>query len=139
MELKPPQYSIERREKINARILHADDDESLKRVLNSLLNRRYSSVESVHDGSILLERLNAPNLTYDLVVSDNNMPEMDGIEALRRLRASGNKVPFILLTGLPSQSLQDEVKKLGGIFLTKPVNFGVLYNSIDNIVEPPKV
>jgi DNA-binding response OmpR family regulator len=36
---------------------------------------------------------------YDAVVSDFQMPEMDGIELLRKIRTSGNTVPFILFTG----------------------------------------
>ena len=39
------------------------------------------------------------SMKYDAIISDYEMPKMDGIEFLKRVRASGNTIPFILFTG----------------------------------------
>jgi DNA-binding NarL/FixJ family response regulator len=80
------------------RILVVDDDTTLRMALSRYLERRGYLVDDVGSG---VEALNAfEDNPPDLVVSDVMMPEMDGFEFCRRLRAtrSGQLVPFIFLS-----------------------------------------
>jgi DNA-binding NarL/FixJ family response regulator len=80
------------------RILVVDDDTTLRMALTRYLEKRGYGVQSVGSGSEALTAFeqNPP----DLIVSDVMMPEMDGFEFCRRLRASrsGQLVPFIFLS-----------------------------------------
>ena len=53
----------------------------------------------------------------DLVLSDWNMPEMNGIDALARLRASGNQVPFGFVTSEGSEEMRARAVAAGALFL----------------------
>ncbi|MEO8892294.1 MAG: response regulator, partial [Coleofasciculaceae cyanobacterium] len=81
------------------KILVVDDDRTMRTVLTRYLENRGYQVEQVTSGAEALVAVakNPP----DLVVSDVMMPEMDGLEFCRRLRAtpSGQLMPFIFLSG----------------------------------------
>lgn len=90
------------------RILIVDDDITLKTALIRYLQNRGYSVEEASSGAeaLSLFEQNPP----DVVVSDVMMPEMDGLEFCRRLRAtrSGQLVPFIFLSG--RKELDDRIQ-----------------------------
>jgi len=67
-------------------------------------------VETARNGAEALAVFNADG-DIGLVISDMNMPGMDGLELLARLRQTGRMVPFILLTGdqIPGKSVHPEV------------------------------
>ncbi|MFA4848553.1 MAG: PAS domain S-box protein [Methanoregula sp.] len=80
------------------RILYVDDEPDLLEIAKIFLE---------HDGEITVDTRNSaiPALPlldsrqHDAVISDYQMPDMDGIEFLKKVRASGNNIPFILFTG----------------------------------------
>jgi len=105
------------------KILVVDDDRTLRITLTRALENMGYQVEQVSSGAEALEACvkNPP----DLVVSDVMMPEMDGIEFCRRLRAtpSGQLMPFIFLSG--KGELEDRIHghSIGADdYLIKPVN-----------------
>ena len=72
-----------------------------------------------------------------LVVSDYNMPGMNGLELLKALRSDAKtaKVGFILVTGSPDQSLIDKGRQLGmNNYLKKPFNHGDLMVCISRVL-----
>jgi CheY-like chemotaxis protein len=81
------------------RILVAEDDESLMRVLCFKVEKAGFSVQSAHDG---LEAWNfACDEKFDLVITDNHMPNMTGTELCQKLAdlAGYQSVPIVMLTG----------------------------------------
>ena len=79
-----------------ARILLVEDDPSLARGLGALLKAAGYSVDIAEDGEIALElALSEP---YALITLDIGLPELDGFEVLRRLRAQQLKTPVLILT-----------------------------------------
>jgi two-component system chemotaxis response regulator CheY len=70
------------------RALIVDDSRSLRAYLRSLLEEKGIRCEEATSGSAGLNRLNS-DLPFDLVLLDWNMPEMSGLEMLKRLRAEG--------------------------------------------------
>lgn len=78
------------------RVLAAEDNAGNRHVLQALLEPLAVSLTLVEDGAQALEAL--ANGPYDMVLMDANMPVMDGLTALRAIRASGSAIPVWMLT-----------------------------------------
>lgn len=101
------------------RLLLAEDEKSLSRAVKAILEKNNFSVDAVYDGAEALEYLESGN--YDGVIMDVMMPKMDGITALKKLRAAGNMVPVLVLTA--KSEIDDKVEGLdsgANDYLTKP-------------------
>ena len=101
------------------RILLAEDERSLARAIVKIFEKNNYSADAVHNGEDALEYLESGN--YDVVVMDIMMPKMDGITALKKLRAGGNQIPVLMLTA--KAEIDDKVLGLdsgANYYLTKP-------------------
>lgn len=101
------------------KILIAEDDPSLRRVLIALLGKNSYSVDAVGDGEEALEYLHLGS--YDGVILDIMMPRMDGLEVLTVLRRENNRVPVLMLTA--KAEIDDKVAGLdlgANDYMTKP-------------------
>ncbi|MDD1685043.1 MAG: response regulator, partial [Methanoregula sp.] len=79
-------------------ILYVDDEPGLLEVGKLFLEQSGQfSVETATSATQALEVLHSRH--YDAIISDYQMPGMDGIEFLKRVRSSGNTIPFIIFTG----------------------------------------
>ena len=78
------------------RVLIADDHAVVAAALGELLKDRFDIVGIVHDGRALLEA--AGRLRPDVVVTDISMPQLNGLDAIRRLRASHPETRVVVLT-----------------------------------------
>lgn len=78
------------------RILVADDEKDLVSALEELLKRERYTVDTVFDGQSAYDYASSDN--YDCIILDIMLPDIDGLEVLRRLRADGIKTPILLLT-----------------------------------------
>jgi CheY-like chemotaxis protein len=80
------------------RVMVVDDDSRMRQVLAKLLTSAgFDAVEEVGDGQEALTRLEA--VRVDLIVTDCQMPRMDGIALVTALRAKGDSTPVIMLSG----------------------------------------
>ena len=105
------------------RILVADDEPEMTRVLEALLTREHFSVDVVHDGQDALHYGLAQN--YDCLVLDIMMPGRDGLEVLHQLREKGVATPVLLLTA--KGEVSDRIKGLNAgadDYLSKPFAMG---------------
>lgn len=89
-------------------ILVAEDERDLNVGLKALLGRSGYQVDTVFNGEDALEYVHAK--TYDGIILDWMMPQMDGVEALRRIRAEGIRTPCLLLTA--RDAVEDRVAGL---------------------------
>jgi excisionase family DNA binding protein len=106
--------------KSRSRVLLVDDEESIRRLLSRMLESAYD-VEAAADGESALRLLREPDAHYDLLVSDLNMPGMDGLALIREARRIDSALPAIVITGYSSESLAIEALNLGVAgYLTKP-------------------
>ena len=78
------------------RVLLADDHAALREALSQLLADATELVGQVSDGRQLVE--SARRLLPDVVVTDMAMPQMNGLDAIRQLKAEGSTARFIVLT-----------------------------------------
>ncbi|HIK29299.1 MAG: response regulator transcription factor [Oscillatoriaceae bacterium SKW80] len=103
------------------RILVVDDDPDCQTLVGTYLEHLGYQVELASSGVEALERFEKN--PHDLVISDAIMPEMDGFEFCRRLRATraGQLVPFIFLSGQADLKARVEGHEIGGDdYLVKP-------------------
>lgn len=118
-------------------LLVADDDDTVRATLRRAFSSRGYEVTAVGDGVEALEALTRHDI--DLVVTDINMPTMDGIELVRRLveRQPGLKVIAISGGGLlPKDELLTDARLLGAVeVLEKPFDVGVLLDRVDRVLE----
>lgn len=79
-------------------VLHVDDDESFRELVVKFLRRTDEAIRVVSVGDVAdgVERLRTDDI--DCVLSDYEMPEMDGLDFLSRVRAFSTRLPFILYT-----------------------------------------
>src|SRR5262249_23127707 len=92
-------------------VLLADDHAIVVEGLVSLLQREFSLVGTVPDGSHLIDA--ARRLQPDVIVADMAMPGLSGIEALRRLKLEGNPAKVIILTMHADAQLAAEALRAG--------------------------
>lgn len=107
------------------RILVAEDDIDLNEIIVKKLRAEGYAVDSCYTGLEVLDYLNS--VQYDVAVLDIMMPEMDGLEAVRRMRANKNLTPVIFLTA--RDTIADKVKGLdmgANDYLVKPFSFDEL-------------
>ncbi|MGB8820684.1 MAG: response regulator, partial [Methanoregula sp.] len=96
-------------------ILYVDDEASLLEVGKLFLERSGQfPVDVITSAPAALELLKTGN--YDAIVSDYQMPEMDGIAFLKKVRSSGNTIPFILFTGRGREEIAIQALNQGADF-----------------------
>ena len=96
-------------------ILYVDDEESLLEVGKLFLERSGQfSVDIITSAPEALALLDTE--TYDAIVSDYQMPGMDGIAFLKKVRSSGNTIPFILFTGRGREEVAIQALNQGADF-----------------------
>jgi CheY-like chemotaxis protein len=123
-----------------ASILIADDDASNREVLSYYLRRQGYDVHAVADGELALAAIAAR--TFALVLLDVVMPGLDGLEALRRIRAShgARELPVILFTGLDAPDAFDAAGELGAnAWLAKPYQLADLLAAVRTQIASPTV
>jgi DNA-binding response OmpR family regulator len=101
------------------RLLLAEDEQELSHALVTVLKHNNYSVDAVYNGQDALDYLNVGN--YDGAILDIMMPKMDGITVLKKVRASGNSIPILMLTA--KAEIDDRVLGLDSgadDYLTKP-------------------
>lgn len=109
-----------------ARILIADDDAAMRTVVADTLEtdgyrvRVASSGRAFLDAIVSIDGGQHAMDGVDLVVIDNRMPGMTGLEALRRLRRTERTTPAILMTAYPGPEVEAEATGLDATVLPKP-------------------
>lgn len=119
----------------NMRILVVDDHESMRRIEKQLLNDLgYSNVDMADDGETALPMLKTGD--YDFVISDWNMPKMEGLELLKAIRADTaiSKLPVLMVTAESKKEKIIEAAQAGvNDYVVKPFNAEILKNKISRI------
>ena len=116
---------IEVAEVQGGRVLVVDDDPDVREAVETALELEGHRVTTATDGLAALQRL--AQSEFDAVVLDVLMPNLDGFEVCRRLRAAGNRTPVLILTARDSE--EDTIRGLdlgADDYLVKPFALGEL-------------
>ena len=97
---------------IRSRILLVDDEESIRKLLSRMLESTYD-VEVAADGDAAIRLLREPDAHYDLLISDLNMPGMDGLTLIREAQRIDPALPAVVITGYSTESSAIEALNLG--------------------------
>ncbi|EJJ28829.1 response regulator [Rhizobium sp. CF142] len=109
-----------------------DDDVEFLAALGSLVRSLGCKVESFSSAELLIDRANF--LDFACVISDINMPKVDGVELIDILRRKAEDVPIILMTGRGAPELEEKAYSCGARgFVTKPFGFEELASSLKEI------
>ena len=119
-----------------AKILVVDDEQNLRIVVQKEMRRQGHEVETASDGEAAWNMLEEED--FDVLLTDINMPRLDGIELLRRLRKKVQNPPeVIMLTGQATVENAIEAMKLGAYdYLTKPYRITELSALVNRKREP---
>jgi CheY-like chemotaxis protein len=139
-EFKPQQVSqgLENKEKVNLRILYAEDYPALQKMMMLVLQERYTEVVAVSSGQELLNILNSSNYNFDLVITDNSMPPgISGVEAIRRIREKNKEILIIMMSS--DDSVATAIKRsYNAYFIDKGAPRDSIYSTIENLVKDNK-
>ena len=102
-------------------VLVVDDDQSVRSMLSFVLGKDGYQVEEAHSGADALRKLKGRS--YDLVISDIRMPDLNGIELLKKIKTHDPELPVIMITAYAATHDAIEAMKLGAEdYVTKPFN-----------------
>ncbi|HEY4188739.1 MAG TPA: response regulator [Polyangia bacterium] len=120
-------------EERSLRILLAEDNHELRRLLSFVLRREGHEVVEAHDGSELLEALafsivEGDGQNFDAVICEQSLPGIPGLSVLAGLRARDRAMPFILITANPE--VQGQARRLGAVVLDRPLTVGAIRHAV---------
>lgn len=95
------------------RVLVAEDSAELRDSIAAVLRSVGFDVAIACDGQELLEAFDGGRMQPDVVLADVQLPPVDGVEAMRRLRTAGVETPFVFMTGLVGAALASLKRNLG--------------------------
>ncbi|TAH24319.1 MAG: response regulator [Cytophagales bacterium] len=117
-------------------LLVIDDSKSILSVISYIFSSKYNVIKKTN-GKDALDWMHSGNLP-DVIVSDLNMPEMDGFEFLRHLKSSGlfEDIPLVVLSSNDNSVERIKCLKMGADdYLIKPFNPEELDARIQNIIK----
>jgi len=116
------------------RILIVDDEEVISNLLAQRLRKEGYLCETASNGKEGLKLFYRK--TYSLIISDIKMPEMNGIELLKRVKSIHPKMKFIILTAYPEIEMAVEAIRLGACdFILKPADLDLVVFSVNKALE----
>jgi CheY-like chemotaxis protein len=127
VENYPPRSSNRVRGKnMNPKILIVEDDDFSRGAMEKVLQSYCYEAYSCQDGKEAISRLEDDS--FDILITDLQMPGMDGFELIRKAKMIQPDLPTILITGFPTEEIQSKAKeeRVDGFFF-KPVDWDELY------------
>lgn len=119
-------------------IVIIDDDDMFRDTLQMNLEDEGFAVRTFSDGRTALDYFSESGIA-DVVLLDWRMPQMDGLEVLRRMRDAGVEIPVIFLTSLSDQIYEEAALDRGAVdFVEKSRSFSIVLRRIQLIAEGTK-
>ncbi|CAK7064002.1 MAG: Chemotaxis protein CheY [Desulfovibrio sp.] len=119
----------------NMRVLVVDDFSTMRRIIKNILRQLgFTNVVEADDGTTAWDILNKDKIEF--IISDWNMPQMTGIELLRKVRASEEfcDLPFLMVTAEAQQeNIIEAVQAKVSNYIVKPFTADVMKQKIDKI------
>jgi signal transduction histidine kinase len=120
------------------RVLVADDDEALLRVIGRALRRGGFEVVAVGDGQEALERFSADPGGYAAAILDHQMPRMDGVQCMAAVREQRADFPVVLISGATDAMGYGTRDAEPTVVLRKPIDLVTLLEGVEHALHPPR-
>ena len=123
-------------------ILVVDDSAAIRKILQRVLRQTGMAIHTIHeagDGQEALSLLGTQ--TVDLILSDINMPKMDGLQMLAAIKASDRwrHIPVVMITTEGGETKVAEAVKLGAAgYVRKPFTADQIKEKLAGIIEPAR-
>lgn len=123
----------------NLKFLVVDDFSTMRRIIRNLLKELgYLNIEEAEDGAQALSKIERGD--FDFIVSDWNMPNMDGITMLKNIRASSNpkiaKLPVLMVTAeAKKENIIEAAQSKASGYVVKPFTSATLEEKLTKIFE----
>ena len=115
------------------RILIVDDEPIVGERLSSSLSKDGHDVEAYTDPAVALRTVESK--TFDMVICDIRMGEIDGLQVMERVLAESPRTKFIMITGYATLELARESLTKGAFdFIAKPFKLGEIRKTIDKAI-----
>jgi len=118
------------------RILVVDDDASLRHLVGTTLAEEGFEVQEAVDGADALAKMATE--AYDAVVSDLQMPRLDGLSLLREIRRRGTEVPVIIQTAHLDASIETVLRRAGACRVLSKGRLEELLLSLGQVIGSSK-
>lgn len=119
-------------------VLVVDDDEDTRELLAEVLRHRGFTVTTSDSGSECLAAIARADVNIAVVLTDVEMPGMNGIELCRRIRSDYPRIVAIVMSGRLTPSTIEEVERSGATaFLKKPVDISTLDRMLRTVAAIP--
>ena len=117
----------------NQKILIAEDDQGMRINLFEALTQQGFDVSVAENGSMALDKLQSSS--FDLLISDIKMPEIDGLELLQKVRVTQPGLPAIIITGFATVNSAVEAMKRGAAdYILKPFPMEVILETVKRVL-----
>lgn len=131
--------------KANMKILVVDDMATMRKIIKNMLNKiGFTNIVEADDGATALPQIDSAielGEPFEFVISDWNMPNMSGLDFLKKLRAREDtkKLPFLMITAEAEQSNVITAVQAGvSNYIVKPFSAQTLKEKIDKIFNTGK-
>ena len=122
-------------------VLYVEDEDSAREITAKMLKRFFNNVEACEnglEGYLSFQKKHANQEIYDLIISDINMPKLDGIDMTQKIREIDNEVPIIFITARhESETLIKAIQLQVLNYIIKPIDVEamskVIYSSCEKI------
>jgi len=116
-----------------ARVLLVEDDPTVRGLLIRLMQSYGLEIASAENGNQAMQLFEQE--TYDLLLTDLYMPEMNGWELIRTIRERDPKLPIIALSAYATPEQLGDLESCHARLFSKPLNFRVLHAYIDELLR----
>ncbi len=122
----------------NLHILYVEDNETTRDITNNLLKELFDSITMAVDGEDGLNKFK--HGSFDLIISDINMPNMNGIEMVKEIRELDTNIPILITSAYSESKYFMETIKLGVEgYLLKPIEFKQFLSIVGKVIEKIKL
>jgi two-component system chemotaxis response regulator CheY len=133
--MAPPTETLP--DRTSLKFLVVDDFSTMRRIVRNLLKELgFTNVEEAEDGAVALSKLREGG--FEVVVSDWNMPNMDGLTLLQTMRADAElkSLPFLMITAeAKKENIAAAVQAGASSCIAKPFTAATLQEKLDKIFE----
>jgi two-component system, OmpR family, alkaline phosphatase synthesis response regulator PhoP len=125
--------ALQRRSTLPHRILVVDDEPMMRHLNTKMLVDAGYHVDAAEDGAVAWDTLQVKN--YDLLITDNTMPKVSGVELIEKVRAAGMALPVIMATAAsPQAELSQYPAAKPAAILVKPYTMAEFLATVSSVL-----